>query len=109
MKKIINLVLAFAVLFTNISCASSNSAEKNQTTETSKVETEVSNHPFKIANGDYLKIMDSSIVSKGNNARIKAVLEKARAGEKISIAAIGGSVTEAQVLQISKTDMHINL
>lgn len=94
MKKFINLLLIFAVFFVNFSCASSNSAEKNQTTETSKVETEVSNHPFKIANGDYLKIMDSSIVSKGNNARIKAVLEKARAGEKISIAAIGGSVTE---------------
>ena len=94
MKKIINLVLIFAVFFVNISCVSSNSAEKNQTTETLKPETEVSNHPFKIANGEYSTIMDSSIVSKGNNARLKTVLEKAKNGEKLYIAAIGGSVTE---------------
>ena len=94
MKKIINLILIFAVFFVNISCASSNSAEKNQTTETLKPETEVSNHPFKIANGEYSTIMDSSIVSKGNNARLKTVLEKAKNGEKLYIAAIGGSVTE---------------
>ena len=94
MKKIINLLLIFAVFFVNISCASSNSVEKNQTTETLKPETEVSNHPFKIANGEYSTIMDSSIVSKGNNARLKTVLEKAKNGEKLYIAAIGGSVTE---------------
>ena len=94
MKKFINLLLIFAVFFVNFSCASSNSAEKNQTTETLKPETEVSNHPFKIANGEYSTIMDSSIVSKGNNARLKTVLEKAKNGEKLYIAAIGGSVTE---------------
>ena len=97
MKKIINLLLIFAVFFVNFSCASSNSTEKKQNAETPKVETEVSNHPFKIANGEYSTIMDSSIVSKGNNARLKTVLEKAKNGEKLYIAAIGGSVSRLPV------------
>ena len=40
------------------------------------------------------KMMKDSILSTGNNARLKNVLEKARSGETVNIAILGGSVTE---------------
>lgn len=40
------------------------------------------------------EMMKDSIVSTGNNARLKKVLEKARSGEQVNIAILGGSVTE---------------
>ncbi len=36
----------------------------------------------------------NSILSTGNNARLKKVLEKARSGEQVNIAILGGSITE---------------
>jgi len=42
----------------------------------------------------YADMVETSIVSTGNNARLKKVLEKARAGSEVKICAIGGSVTE---------------
>lgn len=41
--------------------------------------------------GDMVK---KSLITTGNNARLKAVIEKARSGETVYLAAIGGSVTE---------------
>ena len=40
------------------------------------------------------KMLNDSIVSTGNNARLKKVLEKARNGETVNIAILGGSITE---------------
>ncbi len=42
----------------------------------------------------YEEMLKASVVSTGNNARLKRVLEKARSGETVNIAALGGSVTE---------------
>ena len=42
----------------------------------------------------YADMVEASIVSTGNNARLKKVLEKARSGGEVRVAAIGGSVTE---------------
>ena len=42
----------------------------------------------------YLKALEQSIVSLGNNQRLKNVLSRAQAGEEITVAAIGGSITE---------------
>lgn len=39
-------------------------------------------------------MLEDSLVSTGNNARLKKVIEKARNGEEVYIATIGGSVTE---------------
>lgn len=44
--------------------------------------------------GMYQGMVEAGVFSTGNNARIKAVLEKARAGEDVSLAYIGGSITE---------------
>lgn len=51
-------------------------------------------HPFNISDSGYEKILEKSLLSKGNNYRLKKVLEKLEKGEKVTIAAIGGSVTE---------------
>jgi len=40
------------------------------------------------------KMLQDSLLSTGNNARLKKVIEKARTGESVNIAFLGGSVTE---------------
>ncbi|MDR1689270.1 MAG: SGNH/GDSL hydrolase family protein [Clostridiales bacterium] len=42
----------------------------------------------------YQKMIADTFLSSGNNFRLKKVLEKARGGEQVNIACIGGSVTE---------------
>ncbi len=42
----------------------------------------------------YDKMVKQSVFSTGNNARIKAALQKAREGKDVSLAYIGGSITE---------------
>ena len=42
----------------------------------------------------YLNALKDSVMSVGNNARLKKVLDRARAGENITLATIGGSITE---------------
>ena len=42
----------------------------------------------------YQKVLERSLVSPGSNLRLKNVIARARAGEEITIATIGGSITE---------------
>ena len=42
----------------------------------------------------YLQALQHSVMSPGNNARLKKVIERARSGEEITLATIGGSITE---------------
>lgn len=42
----------------------------------------------------YQTLLSQAQMNLGNNKRLKAVIEKAQAGEEITIAAIGGSITE---------------
>ena len=42
----------------------------------------------------YLQALQDSVIYKGNNARLKKVIERARNGEEITLAMIGGSITE---------------
>lgn len=42
----------------------------------------------------YQEMLENSVMSTGNNARLKKVLDRARAGETIHIATLGGSITE---------------
>lgn len=43
---------------------------------------------------DYAKMVDNSLLANGNNARIKKAIEKAKAGEDVTLAYLGGSITE---------------
>lgn len=49
---------------------------------------------FVVSEESYQKMVSDSLYSAGNNARLKAVIEKARAGEDVTLAYIGGSITE---------------
>ena len=42
----------------------------------------------------YLQGMQDSVMSRGNNARLKNVIARAQSGENITLATIGGSITE---------------
>ncbi len=42
----------------------------------------------------YPQALEKSVMSVGNNARLKKVIDKARRGETITLAVIGGSITE---------------
>ena len=42
----------------------------------------------------YLQALQDSVMSRGNNARLKKVIERSKNGEEITLATIGGSITE---------------
>ena len=53
-----------------------------------------STNGLRISDTKYEEIIHKSLVTTGNNALVKKVLAKMRAGEEVIVAAIGGSVTE---------------
>ncbi|MCI8364553.1 MAG: hypothetical protein HFG34_06340 [Eubacterium sp.] len=60
----------------------------------------VKTQPF--ASADYASMVANSTASTGNNARIKKAIAKAEAGEDVTIAYLGGSITEG--FAASETD-----
>lgn len=54
----------------------------------------VSFNAFKITDEIYAQMKENGVLSTGNNARIKEVISRARAGEDVTLAYIGGSITE---------------
>lgn len=60
----------------------------------------VKTQPF--ASADYSSMVANSTASTGNNARIKKAIAKAEAGEDVTIAYLGGSITEG--FAASETD-----
>lgn len=51
-------------------------------------------NPVDFASEEYQKLLDKGIMQVGNNARLKKAIEKAKAGEDVTIAFIGGSITQ---------------
>lgn len=50
--------------------------------------------PVQFGSEGYKKMIADSLVSTGNNYRLKKVIEKAKKGEEVTIAYIGGSITQ---------------
>lgn len=50
--------------------------------------------PVEFDSDAYKKMIEDSLVSTGNNYRLKKVIEKAKRGEDVTIAYIGGSITQ---------------
>ena len=50
--------------------------------------------PLKIKQNVYNEILNSSLISKGNNYRLKNVIEKMKNGQEVWVATLGGSITE---------------
>ncbi len=47
-----------------------------------------------VTSDDYKVMIQRSVMQAGNNARMKKLLDKAKAGEEVTIAFIGGSITQ---------------
>jgi lysophospholipase L1-like esterase len=105
--KITALITAFALLLSFTACNDSNTLsesrnEANLEQITSAPEPETEHEPEIIIELEPLPepetmeehIAVDSLISTGNNTRIKNAIEKARNGELVHIAAIGGSITE---------------
>lgn len=56
--------------------------------------TSTPNNTFTVDDEMYTGMKDDAVLSTGNNARIKNVISRAKAGEEITLAYIGGSITE---------------
>lgn len=63
-------------------------------TETTEKNYDIYSRPFGVKDETYKKMIDASLVSKGNNWRMKKVLEKIKHGEKVYYTPLGGSITE---------------
>ncbi len=50
--------------------------------------------PIDFASEAYRSMIEKSLTSKGDNCRIKRFFEKARSGEEVTVAFIGGSITQ---------------
>lgn len=50
--------------------------------------------PVDFSTEEYRAMIAKSLISKGNNKRLKAAIEKAEKGEAVTIAYIGGSITQ---------------
>lgn len=77
-KNIVKSLLITGVLFMVSACTDSN----NRT------------YPLNLSKDDYTILMKKSLITTGNNARLKGVITKLKNGEDVYIAVIGGSVTE---------------
>lgn len=59
----------------------------------------VSAQPFE--NADYQSMVNDSFIQTGNTARLKKVIDKARAGEDVTLAYLGGSITEGYAASVT--------
>lgn len=116
MKKIISIIAAVSMLLTVTACgnapaASSDSASSTdssvadsaaqtaESSQTSQSEQQDSNaataeEDTNDTRSDYEKMVDRSLLSTGNMTRMADVFQKAQNGEDITVAYIGGSITE---------------
>lgn len=86
MKKIVLAILSAALLLT--ACGQKNKKEEV------KVEPKTFEPVFGMSVEDYQAVLDKSLLSIGNNYRLKKFIEKYKSEQDVYIAAIGGSVTE---------------
>lgn len=62
--------------------------------ETNQKNYDIYSRPFNVKDETYTKMINASLVSKGNNWRMKKVIEKIRKGETVYYTPLGGSITE---------------
>ena len=70
--------------------------ETNETKETTEKQPEATATPVSTPSAEeiYSEMVELSLKYEGNNYRLKKVIEKLRGGEEVSLAILGGSVTE---------------
>jgi hypothetical protein len=65
--------------------------------------------PVDFVTKGYHNMIAKSLLSKGNNKRLKAAMEKAERGDDVTIAYIGGSITQGTGAQPIHTTGSIQL
>ncbi len=99
------LILAASACFSACSDTSDNTAAKTETessvTEVSSAETvglltsaTVADEPFDIESGITDAMYERALLNEGDKARLAYAMKKAEKGEKITVATIGGSITQ---------------
>ncbi len=63
-------------------------------TKTDEKNYDIYSRPFNVKDETYARMISESLVSKGNNWRMKKVIEKIRKGEEVYYSSLGGSITE---------------
>ncbi|MCT2536870.1 SGNH/GDSL hydrolase family protein [Aquibacillus koreensis] len=66
----------------------------------------ISNEAVAFNTEEYKAMIKKSLLSKGNNKRLKEVIEKAENGEDVTIAFIGGSITQGAVAEPIHTNCY---
>lgn len=95
MKKTAIILSLIALTFAITGCASTTgNTTATEKTATATTTTTASTLPFGISSTDYANLLETSVFDKGNNNRVKKVLENLRAGKDVYIAMLGGSITE---------------
>ncbi len=62
--------------------------------------------PVEFGSDNYNLMISNSLLNKGNNRRLKAAISKARKGEDVTIAYIGGSITEGAAAKPAQTECY---
>jgi len=91
MKKITGYIFGLFLILAVSGCSFGNKSSNN-----SNNDNQSGTNPFNISDARYSALTEMSYVQKGNNYRLKNVIERLKNGEDVYIAAIGGSVTEGQ-------------
>ncbi len=113
MKKKLLIMLAGLTVFALAACNKETTVEPEKPTPTTEAEMTATPEPTKEPTATpeptaipkptvtptpeidwYQQMLENSVMSTGNNARLKKVLEKARSGETVNIVTLGGSITE---------------
>lgn len=105
MKKALSTILLCAVILSSVSCGNTPVSTENAETTTTAAEitteateTEEKEIPddmeYKIENGITERMKALSRLIEGNKARLAKVFKRAKAGEEITVAYLGGSITQ---------------
>lgn len=133
MKKILSTILAAAMLLTFTACGDSTGESKGSSTETSAdassnapssepansaddnsagagdassaPESEVNDKPTLSDDATYNAMVERSLMTTGDMTRMANVLKKAENGEEITVAYIGGSITEGLTVAPSEPEL----
>ncbi len=107
MKKTVLILLLFLLAFAAMACGKEEKQEEPSPTPTVEQEPSATPSPTNTPEATptpelseeeiwYNDMIADSLMSTGNNARVKDVIRRAQAGEDVYIATIGGSITEGE-------------
>ncbi|MBB3108024.1 hypothetical protein FHS18_000052 [Paenibacillus phyllosphaerae] len=80
--------------------------EPKRTADPDEAQEMLTEAPVDFESESYQAMIAKSLVSQGNNKRLKAAIDKAKRGEQVTIAYIGGSITQGAGAEPIHTDCY---